>query len=134
MYGGGHRYIVREDISERGIITYVEKNNPDKMLTINQYWELDTPYIMVHLTDTKGVIIRKDRFDYTKRRLEYVYTEENGHYYETFSRGRLSLRVNILMRTSLMQTFLFSKEGNYFFDGGIYFRIFDYRIEKTRKL
>lgn len=84
MYGGGHRYIVREDISERGIITYVEKNNPDKMLTINQYWELDTPYIMVHLTDTKGVIIRKDRFDYTKRRLEYVYTEENGHYYETF--------------------------------------------------
>ena len=83
-YGGGHNWVFREDLSENGIITYTGKNKRN-MLTINQYWELDMPYIMVHISDTEGKIIRKDRYDFAYKdlkQLEFVYTEE----YEDFQK------------------------------------------------
>lgn len=87
-YGGGHRWSLRDDISERDIVTYT--SNDGRMLTINLMWEgkeNQFPYIEVHITDKDGIIIRKDRYDYSntdKTRIEFVYTEENGHFYDEF--------------------------------------------------
>ena len=87
-YGGGHRWSLREDISERDIVTYT--SNDGRMLTINLMWEgkeNQFPYIEVHITDSNGMIIRKDRYDYSntdKTRIEFVYTEEDGHFYDEF--------------------------------------------------
>lgn len=87
-YGGGHRWTLREDISERDIVTYT--SNEGRMLTINLMWEgkeNQFPYIEIHITDKEGMIIRKDRYDYSntdKTRIEFVYTEEHGHFYDEF--------------------------------------------------
>lgn len=87
-YGGGHRWSLREDISERDIVTYT--SNDGRMLTINLMWEgkeNQFPYIEIHITDKSGIIIRKDRYDYSdtdRKRIEFVYTEEHGHFYNEF--------------------------------------------------
>lgn len=96
-YGGGHKWVLRDDLSEYGIISYMEKGKSN-MLTINQYWELDMPYIMVHISDSDGKIIRKDRYDFIYKdlkHLEFVYTEENGHSFENFQKtGDAVIREN----------------------------------------
>lgn len=89
-YGGGHRWVLRDEISEHGIVTYTDKTFSDRMLTINEMWEgkeSQFPYIEIHITDSTGYIIRKDRYDYSdtdRKRIEFVYTEEHGHFYNEF--------------------------------------------------
>lgn len=87
-YGGGHKWSLREDISEHSIVTYTDIKG--RMLTINLMWEGKQgqfTYIEVHITTTDGIIYRRDRYDFKDTEykvIEFVYTEENGHYYETF--------------------------------------------------
>ena len=88
-YGGGHRYIYdAESTKATGHIEYRSKNNSGCTLTINEYWQDNNiPYIMVHISDNKGYIIRKDRYNFDckdNKRLWFVETEEGGIYYDTF--------------------------------------------------
>lgn len=87
-YGGGHKWSLREDISEHSIVTYTDIKGC--MLTINLMWEGEQgqfPYIEVHITTTNGIIYRRDRYDFKDTEykvIEFVYTEENGHFYDDF--------------------------------------------------
>lgn len=87
-YGGGHKWSLREDISEHSIVTYTDIKG--RMLTINLMWEGKQgqfPYIEVHITTTDGIIYRRDRYDFKDTEykvIEFVYTEENGHFYDDF--------------------------------------------------
>lgn len=65
-YGGLRKYTLRERLSEYDCITYTEKQNRYKLLSINRKTDqlTDEPYIMVHISDENGKIIQRDRYDY----------------------------------------------------------------------
>ena len=87
-YGSGHRWSLRADMSEYGRIIFMD--SLDYMLSVNLLGEGSENqflYIEIHIANSSGIIIRKDRYEYcdiSKSRFEFVYTEENGCFYDEF--------------------------------------------------
>ena len=67
------------------------------MLTINEAYEGKNgqfTYVEVRISDANGKIIRKDRFDFTHTNtddIEFVYSEENGHFYSDFRKVGMTM-------------------------------------------
>lgn len=79
-FGGNRRWKLREDISEYSCVVYMDKNSC--MLCIDHMFkdkEGKFEYVLVSISDSTGIIRRKDRFDFVdtnKKVLEYTYSEE----------------------------------------------------------
>ena len=95
LYGGGYRWTLHEELSEKRQISYMDKKGC--MLTINEAYEGKNgqfTYVEVRISDANGKIIRKDRFDFTHTNtddIEFVYSEENGHFYSDFRKVGMTM-------------------------------------------
>lgn len=95
LYGGGYRWTLHEELSEKRQISYMDKKGC--MLTINEAYEGKNgqfTYVEVRISDASGKIIRKDRFDFTHTNtddIEFVYSEENGHFYSDFRKVGMTM-------------------------------------------
>ena len=95
LYGGGYRWTLHEELSEKRQISYMDKKGC--MLTINEAYEGRNgqfTYVEVRISDANGKIIRKDRFDFTHTNtddIEFVYSEENGHFYSDFRKVGMTM-------------------------------------------
>ena len=87
-YGGGHRWSLRTDITTYSSIAF--SDSLERMLTINLMLEMNEikfPYIEIRITNSAGVIIRKDRYDYvdTERKIiQFSHCEESGCFFRDF--------------------------------------------------
>ena len=83
-YGGGYRWKLNKDLSQKSD-QKVYMDVSGGMLTINRKWdkETDTSYVMVHISDARGKIYRKDRWNFfpDARQLYFDYSiDKDGNY------------------------------------------------------
>lgn len=95
MYGGGYRWTLHKELSEKNSISYMDKNG--YMLTIGKSYEdgrEEFSFVEVHISDVNGKIIRKDRFDFVNTdsdNIRFEYTEENGCFYDEFRKINVTM-------------------------------------------
>lgn len=97
MYGGSHRWTLHDELSEKTQISYIDQDG--YMLTINKVCEGTSgqfTFVEIRISEQSGKIIRKDRFDFINTDtddIKFVYTEENGHFYEDFRKVGMSMTI-----------------------------------------